>query len=159
MEERTREHVNVAQENSRLHAKLRSTQVQLTEAEARSARFKMLAKTEEQRAQLLEAHSGAARDAAADPVNRNVESGEAAPSAGPLLQQQLRQREDELAAAGAELSNLRQQLMEVLGSNNALQVCKAELGQVYVSRWMLKGVRSLEQAMCGYDKTQCWWHL
>lgn len=116
MEQRTREHVNLAQENSKLQAKLRASQVQLSEAEARAARFQMRAKTEEQRAQLLETRGGP------EPTRNNGNGGDHAAFVDPSAARQLREREDDLAAAGAELSSLRQQLMEVLGANNALQV-------------------------------------
>eukprot|EP00873_Tetraselmis_striata_P025321 jgi/Tetstr1/445585/TSEL_033357.t1 len=123
MEERTREHVQAAQDNSHLHAKLRGMQVRLAEAEARAGRFKALAKREEHRAQLAQGPAAAA--SASD--NRQADMGAPAPSVDSSVRQQLREREEDLAASASELSNLRQQLMQVLGSNNALQAQVASL--------------------------------
>lgn len=129
MEERTREHVQAAQDNSHLHAKLRGMQVRLAEAEARAGRFKALAKREEHRAQLAQGPAAAA--SASD--NRQADMGAPAPSVDSSVRQQLREREEDLAASASELSNLRQQLMQVLGSNNALQV--RALARVHQGDW------------------------
>lgn len=65
MEERTRDHIKMAQESSQLGAKLRAAQTRLAEAEGRAERYRTAARHEGERADPLHQRSG--REQVAEP--------------------------------------------------------------------------------------------